>query len=336
MSNKDSVTTKRKAAAVLIALGSDYASNIYKCLRDDEIEQLTIEIATIKDLSPEAMEETMEEFYNLCLAQKYFSEGGIDYAKEILNKAFGIQNANALIEKVTKTLKTRAFDFLKKMEPKYLLSFIQNEHPQTIALILSYLKSEQASGIIADLPRETQIEVAERIATMDRTSPDVIKEVEKTLEKKFSSTMSVGLEEIGGVKHIAGILNEVDRGTEKYILEELSKKEPNLAEEIRKRMFIFEDIVTLDEMSIQRFLREVDTKDLLVALKGSNKDVSDVFYNNMSTRMAEMMRDEAQYMGTVRLAEVEEAQQKLVGIVRKLEEMGEIHISRGRKDEVIV
>ncbi len=331
----DTITAKRKAAAVVIALGSDYASNIYKFLRDEEIEQLTIEIATIKDMSAESMESIMEEFYNLCLAQKFFSEGGIDYAKEVLNKAFGMQNANTLIEKITKTLKTRAFDFLKKAEPKHLLTFLQNEHPQTIALVLSYLRPEQASAIIAELPRENQLEVVERIATMDRTSPEVVREVEKALEKKFSSSMSVGLAEIGGVKHIAGILNEVDRGTEKFILEELGKKEPNLAEEIRKRMFIFEDISTLDDIAIQRFLREVDTKDLLIALKGTSKEVSEVFYGNMSARMAEMMHEEAQYMGAVRLADVEEAQQKMVSIVRRLEDTGEIHISRGRKDEII-
>jgi len=331
----DKITAKKKAAAVVIALGSDYASSIYKFLRDEEIEQLTVEIATIKDMSAESMEGIMEEFYNLCLAQKFFSEGGIDYAKEVLNKAFGVQNANMLIEKITKTLKSRAFDFLKKADPKHLLTFIQNEHPQTIALILSYLRPEQASAIIAELPREIQLEVVERIATMDRTSPEVVREVEKTLEKKFSSSMAVGLDEIGGIRHIAGILNEVDRGTEKFILEELGKKEPNLTEEIRKRMFIFEDIVTLDEIAIQRFLREVDTKDLLVALKGASKDVSDVFYANMSVRMAEMMREEAQYMGAVRLVEVEEAQQKMVGIIRKLEDTGEIYIARGRKDEII-
>lgn len=335
MSNKP-LPASRKAAAVIIAMGSDYASSIYKYLREDEVERLTMEISTLKDLRSESMETIIEEFYNLCLAQKYYTEGGIDYAKEILNKAFGIQNANHLIEKITKSLETRAFDFLKKTDPKHLLTFIQSEHPQTVALILSYLKPEQASSIIAGLPRDIQLEVVERIATMDRTSPDIVKEVERALEKKLASSMSFGLAEIGGVKHIASILNEVDRGTEKFIMEELGKSEPNLAEEIRKRMFIFEDIVTLDEISIQRFLREVDTKDLLVALKGTSKEVSDVFYANMSSRMSEMMKEEAQYLRSVRLVEVEEAQQRLVNIVRKLEDLGEIYISRSRKDEIVV
>jgi len=333
----DKFTAKRKAAAVIIALGSDQASGIYKYLREDEIEQLTVEIATIKDLSAEDMENIMEEFYNLCLAQKFFSEGGIDYAKEVLNKAFGIQNASTLIDKITKTLKTRSFDFLKKADPRHLLSFIQYEHPQTIALILSYLRPEQSSAVIAELPREIQLEVVERIATMDRTSPEVVREVERTLEKKFSSTLTVdNLTEIGGVKQIASILNEVDRGTEKFIMEELTKKKPDLAEDIRKRMFIFEDIATLDQIAIQTFLRDVDTKDLLIALKGASKEVSDVFYSNMSSRMSEMMREEAQYMRGVRLTDVEEAQQRLVSVVRKLEESGEIYVARGRKDEIIV
>jgi len=331
-----SLPTKRKAAAVIIALGTDQAANIYKFLREEEVELLTVEIATIRELSAESMEGILEEFYNLCLAQKYVTEGGIDYAKEILNKTYGVQNASMLIEKITKTLKTRSFDFLKKADPKQLLSFLQNEHPQTIALILTFLRPDQASAIIAELPRDTELEVVERIATMDRTSPEIVKEVERALEKKFSSSMSMGMAEIDGVSHISNILNEVDRGTEKFILEELSKKEPTLAEEIRKRMFIFEDIVTLDDIAIQTFLREADTKDLLVALKGASKEISDIFYANMSTRMADMMKEEAQYMRGVKMSEVEEAQQKLVAIVRRLEDAGQIYVSRGRKDELIV
>lgn len=336
MVNTKQLTPISKAAAVVIALGADYASKIYKFLREEEVEQLTIEIAQLKNLSSESMEKIMSEFYNLCLAQKYVTEGGIEYAREILNKAFGSQNANTLIEKITKTMETRAFDFLNKADPRHLITFIHNEHPQTVALILSYLSPQQASDVVVELPREMQLEVAERIATMDRTSPEIVKEVEAAIEKKFSSVMSVGLAEIGGVKHMAEILNEVDRSTEKYIMEELGKKEPNLTEEIRKHMFVFEDIVTLDLIAIQRFLREADSKDLIVALKGSTKEVSDVFYGNMSSRMSEMMREDAEYMHNVRLADVEEAQQRLVALVRKLEEDGEIYISRGRKDEIIV
>lgn len=334
MTNKN-MTSKGKAAAVIISLGSDYAAKVYKYLREDEVEQLTLQIATMSELQPESMDVAMEEFYNLCLAQKFVSEGGLDYAKEILNKTYGIQNAGALIEKITMTLKTRAFDFLKKVEPKFLATFLQNEHPQTIALVLAYLRVEQASAVLAELPRGLQLEVSDRIASMERTSPEIVKEVEAALEKKFSSSISMGLSEIGGAKHMAEMLNEIDRGTEKYILEELGKRKPALTEEIRKRMFIFEDIITLEPQYIQRFLRDADTKDLLIALKGSSKEVADVFYQNMSTRMSEMMQEDAQYLHGIRLTDVEEAQQKLVGIVRKLEEAGEIFISRGRKDELI-
>lgn len=327
--------SKKKASAVIISLGTETASVIYKYLREEEIEQLTLEIAMLQDLTAEQTEQCLDEFYNLCLAQKYVTEGGIEYAKEILNKALGPQAASNLIERVNKTIKTRSFDFLRKADPKHLISMIQNEHPQTIALILSYLRANQASEILAELPRELQLNVAQRIAVMDRTSPEMVKEVEKTLSKRFSSVATMDFAQIGGVKYMAEIMNSVDRGTEKYILEEMSKEDPGLAEEIRKLMFVFEDITTLDSAAIQRFLRDVDTKDLLIALKGSSEEISQVFYRNMSTRMAEMMQEDAQYLHGVRLADVEDAQQRMVAIVRKLEESGEIFISRGGKDEVI-
>jgi flagellar motor switch protein FliG len=327
---------KRKAASIIISLGVDYAPTIYKYLREDEIEQLTLEIAMTQELSPDVMEETLEEFYNLCLAQKFITEGGIDYARSVLEKAVGSASSAVLLDRVSKSLKTRAFDFLKKADPKHLMGFIQNEHPQTIALILSYVRPAQASAILAELPREIQVEVAERIATMDRTSPEIVREVEKALEKKFSSVATMDFAQIGGVKYMAELLNSVDRGTEKHILEEMGKRDPKLTEDIRQRMFVFEDIATLDPMAIQRFLRDVDTKDLLIALKGSSKDIADVFYANMSSRMSETMQEDAQYLHGVRMTDVEEAQQRLVGVVRKLEESGEIFIARGRKDEIIV
>jgi len=336
MSSKtNTLSSRRKAAAVIVALGSDNASRIYKFMREDEIEMLTVEIATMRELSPESMEKALSEFYNLCLAQKFVTEGGIEYAKEILNKALGAQSANVLIDKITKSLQTRAFDFLRKVDPQYLLTFIQNEHPQTVALILSYLRPDQASAVFAELPRPIQLEVTERIATMDRTSPEIVKQVEEALEKKFSSVMSVGLSEVGGIKQMAEILNEADRGTEKFILDELAKKEPALTEEIRKRMFVFEDIATLEPSAIQRFLRDADTKDLLIALKGSSTDVSEAFYSNMSTRMREIMMEDAQYLHGVRVSDVQDAQQRLMGVLRKLEEAGEIFISRGKRDEII-
>ena len=327
---------KKKAAAIIIDLGVENAAKVYKYLRPEEIEQLTVEIASLDKLDPEEFEEILNEFYELCIAQKYITEGGIDYARNILDKVMGSVEAAKLIEKITQSLRTRAFDFLKKVDPKHLLGFIQNEHPQTIALILSYAKPDQAAMILANLPREIQIDVAERIANMDRTSPDIIKEVERTLESKFSSIVNIDLAEIGGVKHMAEMLNSVDRGTEKFILEEMNKRDPKLAEEIRKRMFVFEDIVMLDSISIQRFLRDVDVRDLVIALKGANEEVTKTIYANMSKRMSETIQEELQYMRGVRLRDVEEAQQRIVSIIRKLEETGEIIVSRGRKDEIIV
>lgn len=329
------LTPKQKAAAIIIDIGVDNAAQVYKYLRDDEIEQLTIEIATLQKLDPDVAEQTLEEFYDLCMAQKYITEGGIDYAKTILEKVLGSVEAALLIEKVSQSLRSRAFDFLKKVDPKNLLSFIQTEHPQTIALILSYIKPSQAALVLSDLPRDIQIDVAERIANMDRTSPEVIKEVEKTLEEKFSSLVSVDFAEIGGVKYMAELLNTVDRGTEKFILEEMNKKDPKLTEEIRKRMFVFEDIATLDSLTIQRILREINTKDLVVALKGANDEVKEAIYSNMSSRMRETLQEEAQYLRGVRIRDVEDAQQRIVGVIRKLEESGEVYIVRGRKDEYI-
>ncbi len=326
----------RKAATVVLSLGVEHASRVYKYLKQDEIEQITMQIATLENLSPQAVDATMEEFYNLCLAQKYITEGGIEYAKAILEKAMGSSSASAVIERITRTLQTKAFSFLDEADPKHLLSLIQNEHPQTIALILSYCTADQASEILGELPGEIQLDVVERVARMDRTSPDAVRDVEKMIEQKLSMSETVGFTEIGGPKYMAGVLNLVDRSTEKFIMEELSKRDPQLAEEIRNRMFVFEDIATLDPLHIQRFLQDVNANDLLIALKGCSKEITDVFYANMSVRLKTTLEEEAGYLHGVRLSAVEEAQQKLVSMVRRLEEAGEITISRGRKDETIV
>lgn len=326
----------KKAATVVLALGVEYASKVYKYLRPEEIEQLTIEIATLENLSAEAVESTMDEFYNLCLAQKFITEGGIEYAKAVLEKALGGVTAAGIIEKVTKSLQTRSFDFLYKADPKHLLSLIQNEHPQTIALILSYCTAEQAATILSELPRDIQLDVVSRIATMDNTSPEVIRDIERMIEHKLSMGEALGTTELGGIKYVAEVMNTIDRGTEKFIMEKLGEKDPKLAEEVRNKMFVFEDIVTLDPIYIQRFLQEVNANDLLIALKSVSKEVADVFYQNMSLRMKETMEEEAKYLHGVRISDVEEAQQKLVALVRKLEEAGEVVIARGRRDEIIV
>lgn len=333
---KTGYSGKEKAAMLLISLGPEKSAEIFKHLKEEEIEQLTLEIANIRAVSPEDKEKILEEFYQICLAQEYIAEGGISYAKEILEKALGTQKALDVINKLTVSLQVRPFDFVRKADPAQLLNFIQNEHPQTIALILAYLKAQQASVVLSALPQEKQADVARRIAIMDRTSPEVIKEVEKVLEKKLSSLVTEDYTAAGGIQSIVDILNSVDRGTEKYIMETLEIEDTDLAEEIKKRMFVFEDILTLDNRSIQRFLREVENQQLAIALKGSTEEVQNIIFSNMSKRLAEMIKEDMEFLGPVRLKDVEEAQQKIVNIIRKLEDSGEIVISRGGGDEIIV
>ena len=326
----------QKAAILLITLGPDKASNVFKHLKEDEIEQLTLEIANTRSVSQSLKEEVLDEFYEVCLAQQYIAEGGIGYAKDLLEKALGSEKAMEVIGKLTASLQVRPFEFIRKIDASQILNFIQEEHPQTIALILSYLSTGQASTIIAALPQDKQADVAKRIAQMDRTSPDVIKEVERVLERKLSSLANQDYTLAGGVDAIVEILNTVDRGTEKHIMETLEIDEPELADEIRKKMFVFEDILTLDDRSIQRVLREVDNNELAVALKSANEDVQNAIFNNLSKRLATMIREDMDFMGPVRMKDVEEAQQKIVNIIRKLEDSGEIVTSRGGGDELVV
>ena len=333
---KGEKTGKEKAAMLLITLGPEKSAEIFKHLKEEEIEQLTLEIANIRSVTPEEKEKVLEEFYQLCIAQDYIAEGGISYAREILEKALGPQRALEIINKLTVSLQVRPFDFVRKADPTQLLNSIQNEHPQTIALILAYLRPQQAAVVLSGLPQEKQAEVAKRIATMDITSPEVIKEIEKVLEKKLASFVTEDFTSAGGISSIVEIINNVDRGTEKNIMETLEIEDAELAEEIRKRMFVFEDILTLNDRAIQRFIREVDPKELATALKGASEDVQNIIFKNVSKRMAEMIKEDMEFMGPVRLKDVEEAQQKIVNKIRKLEDMGEIIISRGGGDELIV
>ena len=326
----------QKAAILLIALGPEKSANIFKHLKEDEIEELTLEIANTRSVSPQTKEAVLEEFYQVCLAQQYIAEGGIGYAKELLDKALGEEQAQIVITKLTASLQVRPFEFVRKTDPSQVLNFIQEEHPQTIAMILSYLSAGQAAMILGSLPPEKQADVAKRIALMDRTSPDVIKEVESVLERKLASLANQDYTIVGGVDAIVNILNTVDRGTEKHIMESLEIEEPELADEIRKKMFVFEDILLLDDRAIQRVLREVDNNDLEIALKGSNEEGESVVLKNLSKRLAAMIEEDIEFMGPVRMKDVEEAQQKIVAIIRKLEDSAEIVISRGGGDEVIV
>lgn len=326
----------QKTAILLITLGPEKSAEVFKHLKEEEIEQLTLEIANTRSVSPQVKEQILSEFYEVCLAQQYIAEGGIGYAKELLEKALGEEKARDVIGKLTASLQVRPFEFIRKTDASQLLNFIQEEHPQTIALILSYLPSSQASAVIGGLSPDKQADVARRIAQMDRTSPDVIKEVEKVLERKLSSLVNQDYTIVGGVDSIVEILNTVDRSTEKHIMETLEIEEPELADEIHRKMFVFEDILSLDDKSIQRVLREVDNNELAVALKGSNEEVQSVVLNNLSKRLATMIKEDMDFMGPVRLKDVEEAQQKIVNIIRKLEDSAEIIISRGGGDEIVV
>ena len=334
--NSNEMMGVQKAAVLLIALGPEKSASIFKHLKEDEIETLTLEIANTRSVSSQTKEEILEEFYQVCLAQQYIAEGGLGYAKELLEKALGTDKAQDVINKLTASLQVRPFEFVRKTDASQLLNFIQDEHPQTIALILAYLPPAQASAVVSALPLDKQADVAKRIAQMDRTSPDVIKEVERVLERKLASLVNQDYTIVGGVDAIVEILNSVDRGTEKHIMENLEIEEPELADEIKRKMFVFEDILALDDKTIQRVLRDVDNNDLGIALKGAAEEVQNVIFNNLSKRLVAMIREDMEYMGPVRMKDVEEAQQKIVNVIRKLEDSGEIIISRGGGDEIVV
>ena len=336
MRGDDRITGLQKAAILLISLGPEKSALIFKHLKEDEIEELTLEIANTRSVTPQIKESIINEFYEVCLAQQYIAEGGIGYAKELLEKALGADKAVEVLNRLTASIQVKPFEFVRKTDASQLLSFIQDEHPQTIALILSYLGPSQSAMIVSALSPEQQVEVAKRIATMDRTSPDVIKEVEKILGSKLANLVNQDYTIIGGVDHVVEILNTVDRGTEKHIMETLEIEDPELADEIRKKMFVFEDILLLDDRAIQRVLRDVDNNDLAIALKGANEEVQNTVFRNMSQRLAVMIKEDMEFMGPVRMKDVEEAQQKIVNTIRKLEDAGEIVISRGGGDEIIV
>ena len=329
-------TGRQKAAIFLVSIGSDISAEIFKFLREDEIETLTFEIARLETIEPDQKDAVLAEFQELMMANQFISMGGIDYARELLEKSLGSQKAIDIINRLTSSLQVRPFDFIRRTDPAHLLNFIQQEHPQTIALILAYLEPNKASVILQNLPHEVQSDVARRIATMDRTSPEVLREVERVLEKKLSTLSSEDYTAAGGVESIVEILNMVDRSSEKQIIEALEDEDPELAEEIKKRMFVFEDIVMLDDRAIQKVMREVDSQELAKALKSVDTEVQDKIFRNMSKRAAGMLKEDMEYMGPVRLKDVEEAQQKIVSIIRHLEDTGEIVVARAGEDELVV
>ncbi|TMW73212.1 flagellar motor switch protein FliG [Alteribacter natronophilus] len=336
MTDDKKLTGKQKAAVLLISLGPDVSASVYKHLTEEEIEDLTLEISNVRKVNSTTKEYVLTQFHQMAKAQDYISQGGIGYAKDVLEKALGEKEAMSIINRLTSTLQVKPFDFARKADPGQIRNFIQNEHPQTIALILSYLESEQSGQVLSSLPQHVQADVARRIATMEGTTPEIISEVEAILEQKLSATVTQDYTKAGGVESVVEVLNSVDRTTERTILDSLEIKDPELAEEIKKRMFVFEDIVTLDNRSIQRIIRDVENEDLQLSLKVASDEVKETLFGNMSQRMAENFKEEMEYLGPVRLKDVEEAQTRIVTVIRHLEETGEIVIARGGGDDVIV
>jgi len=325
----------QKAAVLLITLGPERSSQVIKHLSEQEIEHLTLEMANLRKVSEDQRDVVVDEFHKMCLASNYIAQGGIEYARDVLERALGEQRAFDIISKLSSSLKMRPFDLVRRSDPKQLFSFIQGEHPQTIALIMTHLPAEKAATLLSSLPQEVQAEVTKRIALMGRTSPEILKEIEKVLESKMSNLAPTDYTSSGGIQSVVEMLNRADPSTLKIVMDVLEMDDPDLAEQIKRQMFVFEDIVLLDDRGIQLVLREVETKDLALALKGTSEEVNTKILGNMSSRAASMLKEDMQFMGPVRLREVEDAQQKIVKIIRKLEEAGAIVISRGGADEII-
>ena len=329
------LTRQQKAAAVIVSLGTDKASQLYQYMEPEDVEQLTLEVAQLGYLDSQTTEDVLNEYYQMCMTNKAVTEGGLEYAKAVLEKAFGQQTAASLLEKVTKSLKNREFAFLNKADEKSLYAALQHERPQTIALVLSYVDAEKSAAVIEELDDTRQVKVIENMASMESASPSAVKIIEAEMEKKFSSLMTSNNVKVGGVDFVADVMNNLDRSSEKNIFDRLSEYNEPLADEIRKRMFVFEDIITMDDRSVQRFIRDCDPRDLVLALKGANSDVANKIFSNMSTRMAQSIREDLEITTNVRIRDVEEAQQRIVGIIRDLEERNELIILKGGKDDII-
>jgi flagellar motor switch protein FliG len=337
MVQRQSFKGKFKAAVLLVAMGSEASVRVMKHLREEEIEQLTLEIAGLRSVAPDVTDRVLKEFADMAMAHEFICRGGLDYAREILEKALGPQKAVDILERLTSTLQVRPFDVVRKTDPNQLLSFIQNENPQTIALLMAYLQPERAASVLGSLSPERQVEVIRRVATMNRTSPEILHEVERVLERKLSASTTHDYASAGGIPAVVAILNNVDRGTERSISETLELQAPELAEEIKKLMVVFEDITLLDDRSVQRVLREVDmARDLPMALRVASEDLKQKIFRNLSKRAVENVTENMEVLGPVRLRSVEEAQAKVVAIMRRLEEQGEIVLARGGGDDLVV
>ena len=331
------LTQKQKAALVIVSMGSDRASKIYKYLNEVDIEDITYEVARLGKTTNQQVEDTLDEFYKLCLTHKMMTDGGLDYARSVLEKAFGDTTAKNLLDKVSKTLASKPFNFFSKGDPKALLSLLQNERPQVIALIMSYMEAEQSAQVLENLPEEKRIPTVAAMATMDRVSPEAISIVEEEMKRKFSTIItSEDNTNIGGIDYVADVMNHIDRSSEKKIFDELDVSNPDLAKDIRDKMFVFEDILTMDDRSVQRFIRDADQKDIVFALKTASDEMKEIFLNNMSKREAESVQSDMEMTSNVRLKDVEEAQQRIVNLIRALEDKGEVIISKGGGEDTII
>lgn len=329
------LTNQQKAAAVIVSMGAEKASQLYQYMEPEDVEQLTLEVAKLGFLDSEVTESVLNDFYQMCMTNKAVTEGGLEYARSVLEKAYGQQAADDLLNKVTKSLKNRQFSFMNKADVRFLHSTLQNERAQTIALVLSYVDADKAAGVIAQLDESKQIKVVEGIAKMESVAPAAVKIVESEMSKKFSNLVTSSNVKVGGIDYVADVMNNLDRASEKNIFDGLCSYDQNLADEIRKRMFVFEDIVTMDDRSVQRFVRDCDARDLVLALKAANSEVANKLFANMSSRMAQSIKDDLEITTNVRMKDVEEAQQRIVDIIRGLEERNEIIILKGGKDDII-
>lgn len=336
MAYTNDLLPRQKAAILMVLLGREYSSKVYKCLSQEEIEQLTLAITNLDRIDSELSDRVLEEFHDITLAQKYVTEGGIEYARDVLVAAVGTEQADALLSRLTASLQVRPFDFVRRADSAQVFNFIQNEHPQTIALVLSYLDTARAAMILGSLPRDMQAQVIKRIARMGIVSPDYIREAERVLERKFGNVGYTANVAVGGLDTIVDILNSVDRGTETFILSSIEQEDPDLAEEIHNRLFVFEDLIKLTDLSLQKVLKEVDNDVLTIALKNASEQINSKIFKNISKRLQETIDENMKFMGPVRVRDVEAAQQKIVNVVRRLEDAGVIDVARGgREDEII-
>lgn len=326
----------KKAAILMISLGTETSSQVMKHLPADVIQKVSYEIANTDVVSPEEKDQVLNDFVNTAQARQYVLDGGIDYAKNVLKQALGPQKAKEVIDLLTQIqYRERPLNIARRADEQQLVNLLLDEHPQTVALVLCYIQPDKAARVLSEFPKKLQVDVAERIGTISSTSPKIIHRIEKVMESKFSTLIENDSEKIGGVRALVDILNSASRSTEKSILGDLEKRQPTLAGEVKASLFTFEDIVTLDKLDVQKVLRNVANDVLALALKGSNDDIKNFIYENLSNRAVDNLKEELEFMGPTRLSAVEEAQQKIVGVIRKLDEAGEIYIRRGEEDAVV-